>query len=109
PDIGDELIWIGFARPSLGAVPPVIELQARWFALLCSNKCKLPEGNTIRISRQRGEGMSGFEQGHDYYKASIGTQVEVIMQGALCPQQNHLFYHVKENNGPMKIVDVFIE
>ncbi|CAF1526126.1 unnamed protein product, partial [Didymodactylos carnosus] len=42
PDIGDELIWIGFARPSLGAVPPVIELQARWFALLCSNKCKLP-------------------------------------------------------------------
>ena len=42
PDLGAELCWIGFARPALGAVPPLIELQARWFALLCSNKLTLP-------------------------------------------------------------------
>ncbi|CAF2955603.1 unnamed protein product, partial [Rotaria sp. Silwood2] len=42
PDLGDEVFWIGFARPALGAIPPLMELQARWFALLCSNKLKLP-------------------------------------------------------------------
>ncbi|CAM4935942.1 unnamed protein product [Rotaria socialis] len=42
PDLADEICWIGFARPALGAIPPLIELQARWFALLCSNKLKLP-------------------------------------------------------------------
>ncbi|CAF1237247.1 unnamed protein product [Adineta steineri] len=42
PDLGDEIVWIGFARPALGAIPPLIELQARYFALLCSNKLKLP-------------------------------------------------------------------
>lgn len=43
PDIGDELFWVGFARPALGAIPPLLELQARWFALLCSKKVQLPE------------------------------------------------------------------
>ncbi|CAF1412233.1 unnamed protein product [Adineta steineri] len=42
PDFGDEIIWHGFARPALGAIPPLSELQARWFALLCSKKLKLP-------------------------------------------------------------------
>ncbi|CAF0939665.1 unnamed protein product [Didymodactylos carnosus] len=43
PDIENgELIWIGFTRPCFGAIPPLAELQARWFALLCSNKLKLP-------------------------------------------------------------------
>lgn len=42
PDLGDEVFWIGYARPALGAIPPLMELQARWFALLCSKKLKLP-------------------------------------------------------------------
>ncbi|CAF1462800.1 unnamed protein product [Adineta ricciae] len=42
PDLGDEVAWIGFARPALGAIPPLMELQARWFALLCSKKLTLP-------------------------------------------------------------------
>jgi dimethylaniline monooxygenase (N-oxide forming) len=47
PDLGDEVFWIGFARPALGAIPPLMELQARWFALLCSNKLKLPTKSNI--------------------------------------------------------------
>ena len=47
PSLGSEICWIGFARPALGAVPPLMELQARWFALLCSNKLHLPEKNII--------------------------------------------------------------
>jgi dimethylaniline monooxygenase (N-oxide forming) len=39
----DSLIFIGFVRPSFGAVPPLAEMQARWFALLCSDKLQLPD------------------------------------------------------------------
>ncbi len=36
PQIGSSLGFIGFARPAFGAIPPLAELQARWFALLQS-------------------------------------------------------------------------
>ncbi len=26
PDLDDEVFWIGFARPALGAIPPLMEL-----------------------------------------------------------------------------------
>jgi hypothetical protein len=26
PDLGDEVFWIGFARPTLGAIPSLMEL-----------------------------------------------------------------------------------
>jgi len=42
PELNDEIFWIGFARPALGAIPPLMELQARWIALLCSKKLTLP-------------------------------------------------------------------
>jgi dimethylaniline monooxygenase (N-oxide forming) len=43
PLTSDSLIFIGFVRPCFGAVPPLAEMQARWFALLCSGKCRLPD------------------------------------------------------------------
>ena len=42
PDVGDRLGFIGFLRPAFGAIPPLAELQARWFALLQSGVVKLP-------------------------------------------------------------------
>lgn len=48
PDIGDEIFWVGFARPALGAIPPLMELQARWFALLLSNKLTLPSKSEMK-------------------------------------------------------------
>ena len=47
PLTGDSLVFIGFVRPSFGAVPPLAEMQARWFALLCSGKCQLPDRITM--------------------------------------------------------------
>jgi dimethylaniline monooxygenase (N-oxide forming) len=47
PLTGDSLIFIGFVRPCFGAVPPLAEMQARWFALLCSGKCQLPDAATM--------------------------------------------------------------
>jgi len=42
PGIGPSLGFIGFLRPAFGAIPPIAELQARWFALLLSGRATLP-------------------------------------------------------------------
>ena len=42
PKVGNTLAFIGFARPTQGMLPACSELQARYFALLCSNRLKLP-------------------------------------------------------------------
>jgi len=42
PHIGTSLAFVGFARPSIGAIPPIAELQARWLALLLSEQRHLP-------------------------------------------------------------------
>ena len=43
PGLGHSLAFIGFLRPAFGAIPPLTELQARWFALLLSGSRSLPD------------------------------------------------------------------
>lgn len=43
PDLRDSLAWIGWARPGFGSQFPIMELQARLFALSCANKHRLPD------------------------------------------------------------------
>jgi len=42
PEIGASLVFVGFLRPAFGAIPPLAELQARWFARLLSGESGLP-------------------------------------------------------------------
>lgn len=42
PALGASAAFIGFARPAIGAIPPIAEMQARWFALVCSGRRTLP-------------------------------------------------------------------
>ena len=42
PDLGPNVTFIGWARPAVGGIPACSEMQARYFALLCSNKLQLP-------------------------------------------------------------------
>ncbi|CAF1533840.1 unnamed protein product [Didymodactylos carnosus] len=44
---GDQLFFIGFVRPCFDAIPPLAEMQARWFAQLCSGNVKLPSRATM--------------------------------------------------------------
>ena len=39
----ERLVFIGFARPSIGAIPPIAEVQARYAALVTSGERKLPD------------------------------------------------------------------
>jgi dimethylaniline monooxygenase (N-oxide forming) len=42
PEAGASLGFIGFLRPAFGAIPPLAELQARWFALVQCGLRSLP-------------------------------------------------------------------
>jgi dimethylaniline monooxygenase (N-oxide forming) len=42
PDEDETLAFIGFARPQQGGVPAIAELQARYFAQICSGTKRLP-------------------------------------------------------------------
>jgi dimethylaniline monooxygenase (N-oxide forming) len=53
PEIGSSLGFIGFLRPAYGAIPPLAELQARWFALLQSGRLVLPSKTEIRESIEK--------------------------------------------------------
>lgn len=33
-----EQAWVGYARPCFGAIPPLAEMQARLFAMVCSGE-----------------------------------------------------------------------
>ena len=42
PKYRDKIVWIGWARPSFGSQFPVMEMQARYFAGVCTGKLTLP-------------------------------------------------------------------
>ena len=58
PNIG----FVGFARPNIGAMPPVTELQARYFAAVASGRVELPERSQMEsIIAQDAEKTAKFK------------------------------------------------
>lgn len=53
PDHGGRLAYIGFVRPMSGGIPITSEMQARYFAQLCSNKLKLPADVDKKIQEDK--------------------------------------------------------
>lgn len=53
PDHGGRLAFMGFVRPYTGGIPVVAEMQARYFALLCSGKHRLPDDLLTRIEQEK--------------------------------------------------------
>ena len=53
PALGPSVAFIGWARPAEGGVPACSEMQARYFALLCSNKRSLPPREKLEGLIQR--------------------------------------------------------
>lgn len=48
PELGAKIALIGFVRPQQGGVPALAELQARYFALVCSGERQLPAPEEMR-------------------------------------------------------------
>lgn len=53
PALGPSLGFVGFARPAHGAIPPLAELQARYFALVLSGRRELPPAAEMEESVAR--------------------------------------------------------
>jgi dimethylaniline monooxygenase (N-oxide forming) len=53
PEHAGRLALIGFVRPFSGGIPICAEMQARYFALLCSNKLKLPANVDTEIRKDK--------------------------------------------------------
>jgi hypothetical protein len=47
PTHGETLAFIGFVRPPIGAIPPMSEMQAHWFAQLLSARVQLPAASAM--------------------------------------------------------------
>jgi len=48
PEFGTRAAWIGLVRPGFGGIPPLAEMQARYFALLVSGERVLPGAAQMR-------------------------------------------------------------
>lgn len=53
PEYGTSLAFIGFLRPPVGAIPPMAEMQARWFAQLANGRIRLPPAKAMRAEVQQ--------------------------------------------------------
>jgi hypothetical protein len=53
PEHGGRVALIGFVRPFSGGIPPCAEMQARYFAQLCSNKLTLPSNVHEQIRAEK--------------------------------------------------------
>jgi dimethylaniline monooxygenase (N-oxide forming) len=53
PQHGGRLALIGFVRPFSGGIPICAEMQARYFALLCSDKLRLPANLDEVIQKEK--------------------------------------------------------
>jgi dimethylaniline monooxygenase (N-oxide forming) len=53
PDYNGRLAMIGYVRPISGGIPICSEMQARYFAQLCSNKLQLPSNLQERIEEEK--------------------------------------------------------
>ncbi|NER79139.1 MAG: NAD(P)-binding domain-containing protein [Leptolyngbya sp. SIO1D8] len=47
PKYQDKIAWIGWARPSFGSQFPIMEMQARFFAMICTGERTLPVPSEI--------------------------------------------------------------
>jgi len=63
PRHGETLCFIGFVRPPLGSIPPMAELQARWYAKLLSGVIRLPSAEEMdRHIQQELAGRSKYHR-----------------------------------------------
>jgi dimethylaniline monooxygenase (N-oxide forming) len=65
PDLGTRIAWVGVARPGFGSQFPIMEMQARYFALLCAGRLPLPDRATMNevIARDLAKNLEQF--GHN--------------------------------------------
>ncbi|NEP38964.1 MAG: NAD(P)-binding domain-containing protein [Okeania sp. SIO2G4] len=59
----DKIVWIGWARPGFGSQFPIMEMQARFFASICTGEQQLPTSEQMEevASMERQKYLQQFE------------------------------------------------
>ena len=65
PEHGSSLAWIGLARPGFGSQFPIMEMQARYFALLASGAKSLPDKEAMTDMAERDASKFLSQFGHN--------------------------------------------
>lgn len=95
PDHGGRLAFMGFVRPYTGGIPVVAEMQARYFALLCSGRHQLPADLRDRIEREKvwEDGIVALSPRHPETIPSRTLFVDAIAKeiGCLMPVSKLMF------------------
>ena len=63
PKYQDKIVWIGWARPNFGSQFPIMEMQARFFAMICTGERTLPAPAEMEklISKDEAAWLKQFE------------------------------------------------
>ena len=101
PSIGDRITWLGMARPGFGSQFPIMEMQARLYALVIAGKHKLPSATMmeqiaasdcayyLEIFQENGQRIRSLVD-YFYYMDDIAGLI-----GCIPPLKKYFFLHPK--------------
>ncbi|MDY6805211.1 MAG: NAD(P)-binding domain-containing protein [Cyanobacteriota bacterium] len=75
----DKIAWIGWARPALGSQFPLTEMQARFFALICTGERTLPASDKMEevASMDRDRYFKQFEHHADRIRSLLDYHIYI--------------------------------
>ena len=85
------LAFIGFSRPNLGAIPPIAEMQSRWFASSLSGPQCIPPSNTYAHTQSAND-ESGREVVNTKMVEWVPYMRELAKHANCEPHLLHLFF-----------------
>ncbi|MEQ8757672.1 MAG: NAD(P)-binding domain-containing protein [Coleofasciculus sp. G1-WW12-02] len=99
PQYRDKITWIGWARPGFGSQFPIMEMQARLFALICTGEKTLPAAAEMEqiASIDRENYLNQFE--HNALRIRSLVDYHIYMDdmadiiGCKPPLWNYFFLH----------------
>ncbi|MEL4895304.1 flavin-containing monooxygenase [Crocosphaera sp. Alani8] len=99
PQLQDKIVWIGWARPNYGSQFPIMEMQARFFALLCSGQKALPNLQQMeqQIAMDQELYLKEFEHSAERIRSLVDYSIYIDSLAALIgcqpPLWQYLFLH----------------
>ncbi|NEO32150.1 MAG: NAD(P)-binding domain-containing protein [Symploca sp. SIO3C6] len=95
----DTIVWIGWARPALGSQFPIMEIQARFFASICTQEKTLPASEEMEevASRDRAKYLEQFEHNAARIRSLIDYHIYIDeladLIGCKPPLWKYFFLH----------------
>lgn len=99
PKLGDKMVWLGWARPAFGSQFPIMEMQARFFALICTGQRYLPDVEKMQqvISIEQEHYLKQFEHNAERIRSLVDYHIYMDsladLIGCKPPLWEYFFFH----------------